>query len=53
MKWKLCIHECLQIARASVLVNGIPTPYFSLHMGLRQGYPLSSLLFILVMEGLQ
>ncbi|GJW49898.1 putative RNA-directed DNA polymerase, eukaryota, reverse transcriptase zinc-binding domain protein [Tanacetum coccineum] len=43
---------CLQSARTSILVNGSPSSEFSIKHGLRQGDPLSSFLFILVMEGL-
>nr|GEY40736.1 RNA-directed DNA polymerase, eukaryota, reverse transcriptase zinc-binding domain protein [Tanacetum cinerariifolium] len=39
-------------ARTSILINGSPTSEFSLKRGLRQGDPLLSFLFIIVMEGL-
>ncbi|GJU14888.1 RNA-directed DNA polymerase, eukaryota, reverse transcriptase zinc-binding domain protein [Tanacetum coccineum] len=51
-KWRTWIRACLNSSRASILINGSPTSEFSIKRGLRQGDPLSSFLFILVMEGL-
>ena len=51
-KWRAWIRGCLNSARASVLVNGSPTPEFSLSRGVRQGDPLSTFLFIIAMVGL-
>ena len=43
---------CLLSANFVVLVNGSPSKFFNASRGIRQGYPLSPLLFILVIEGL-
>ncbi|GJX72277.1 RNA-directed DNA polymerase, eukaryota [Tanacetum coccineum] len=51
-KWCNWIGSCLQSSRGSVLVNGSPTSEFQFFKGLKQGDPLSPLLFILVMESL-
>ncbi|GJT66637.1 putative RNA-directed DNA polymerase, eukaryota, reverse transcriptase zinc-binding domain protein [Tanacetum coccineum] len=51
-KWRFWIRAYLSSSRVLVLVNGSPTSEFSINRGLRQGDPLSSFLFILVMVGL-
>jgi len=43
---------CVTNVQFAVLVNGSPSPFFRSSRGLRQGCPLSPLLFILVMDGL-
>ena len=43
---------CLTTANFAVLVNGTPSTFFTASHGIRQGCPLSPLLFILVIEGL-
>lgn len=48
--WRRWMNACVTSASASILVNGSPTPPFKLHRGLRQGDPLSPLLFDLVAE---
>ncbi|GJU20270.1 RNA-directed DNA polymerase, eukaryota, reverse transcriptase zinc-binding domain protein [Tanacetum coccineum] len=50
--WPYWIKAFLYSSRALVLVNGSHTSKFSIKHGLRQEYPLSPFLFILVMEGL-
>nr|GEW83763.1 RNA-directed DNA polymerase, eukaryota [Tanacetum cinerariifolium] len=52
MRWRDWIQSCLKSSRGSILVNGSPTSEFQFHKGLKQGDPLSPLLFILVMESL-
>ena len=43
---------CISSANFAVLVNGSPSSFFTASRGIRQGCPLSPLLFILVIEGL-
>ena len=43
---------CLTSANFVVLINGKPSSFFNATRGIGQGYPLSPLLFILVIEGL-
>ncbi|GKC35516.1 RNA-directed DNA polymerase, eukaryota, partial [Tanacetum coccineum] len=52
LKWRNWISGCLNNAKGLVLVNGNPTKEFQFFKGLKQGDPLSSFLFILVMETL-
>ncbi|GJS12910.1 RNA-directed DNA polymerase, eukaryota [Tanacetum coccineum] len=51
-RWRDWIQSCLKSSRGSILVNGSPTSEFQFYKGLKQGDPLSPLLFILVMESL-
>eukprot|EP00253_Pinus_taeda_P006554 PITA_06554 len=49
IKW---VMSCITDVAYSVLLNGEATSFFTSARGLRQGCPLSSLLFLLIMEGL-
>nr|GEV85517.1 RNA-directed DNA polymerase, eukaryota [Tanacetum cinerariifolium] len=51
-KWCQWIRGTFCFAKASILVNGSPSNEFNFHCRLKQGDPLASLLFILVMESL-
>ena len=44
--------SCITAVSFSVLINGVASPFFHAERGLRQGCPLSPLLFLLVAEGL-
>jgi len=46
------IMSCVDSTSFTILINGEATDFFKSSRGLRQGFPLSPLLFILVMEGL-
>eukprot|EP00253_Pinus_taeda_P034625 PITA_34625 len=49
MRW---IMGCITNVSFAVLINGAASPFFKSQRGLRQGCPLSPLLFLLVAEGL-
>lgn len=46
------IMACVESVHYAVIINGIPSSFFQAERGLRQGCPLSPLLFILVMNSL-
>ncbi|KAK9065009.1 hypothetical protein SSX86_016392 [Deinandra increscens subsp. villosa] len=50
--WCCWVRGCLESGTTSVLVNGSPTKEFTASRGLRQGDPMSPLLFAVVMEAL-
>lgn len=50
IRWIMC---CISTVSFSVLINGSASNFFHAERGLKQGFPLSSLLFMLVMEGVR
>ena len=49
-RWIRWVQYCISSTSFAVLVNGSSTDFFSASRGLRQGDPLSPLLFLMVME---
>jgi hypothetical protein len=49
-RWRDWIEWCISSVRFSILVNGSPEGFYNSSRGIRQGDPLSPLLFVLVME---
>ncbi|GJT83455.1 RNA-directed DNA polymerase, eukaryota [Tanacetum coccineum] len=52
VKWRSWIQGFLNFVMGSILTSGSPTSEFQFYKGLKQGDPLSSFLFILIMESL-
>jgi hypothetical protein len=49
-RWRGWIHQCVSTVWFSVLINGTPVYFFGSSRGVRQGDPLSPLLFVVVVE---
>ncbi|XP_050207292.1 uncharacterized protein LOC126656731 [Mercurialis annua] len=52
-KWISWISACFDSAQLSVLLNGCPTDNFFMEKGVRQGDPISPMLFVLAVECLR
>ena len=50
VRWCRWIRTCISIVQFSVLFNGSPADFFGSSRGLRQGDPLSPVLFLVMME---
>ncbi|XP_059638585.1 secreted RxLR effector protein 78-like [Cornus florida] len=50
VKWINWITKCISSPKFSILCNGVPAGFFSASRGIRQGCPLSPLLFSFVIE---
>lgn len=50
--WINWVFECISTPKFSILVNGNPTGFSSSSRGIRQGYPLSPFLYIIMGEAL-
>ncbi|XP_057444341.1 secreted RxLR effector protein 78-like [Lotus japonicus] len=51
-RWIGWMQSCISTASLAVLVNGSPSEFFAIQKGLRQGDPLSPLLFNIVANGM-
>jgi hypothetical protein len=51
-RWREWIIFCVSTVKFSILVNGVPFGFFQSSQKIRQGDPLSPLLFVVVMEAL-
>lgn len=52
LKWKKWTKSCITTTSFVILINGGHSSFFNASIGLRQGNPLSPLLFIVVMKAL-
>jgi hypothetical protein len=51
-RWRDWIKFYISTVKFSILMNGTPSDFFQSSQGIRQGDPLSPLLFVVVMESL-